>query len=98
MAHGGARDNAGRKPGALNKATQAAREKAEAEGILPLDYMLSIMRDEDATKAERMDMAKSAAPYIHARLSSIEAKVDADVNATIGGVDWQVVDPQTPGS
>lgn len=94
MAHGGARPNAGRKPGALNKATAAAREKAEAEGIMPLDFMLKIMRDEDATRAERMDMAKAAAPYVHARLSSIEAKVEADVSARVEGVDWNVVDPK----
>lgn len=70
---GGARPGAGRKPGAINKATKAAREKAEAEGILPLDFMLSRMRDEGAPMADRMDMAKAAAPFIHAKLSSIEA-------------------------
>jgi hypothetical protein len=31
------------------------------------------MRDELAPMAERMDMAKAAAPYVHAKLSSIEA-------------------------
>jgi len=69
---GGARPNAGRKPGAINKATKAAREKAEAEGVLPLDFMLNRMRDEEAPIADRMDMAKAAAPYIHAKLSSVD--------------------------
>lgn len=91
MAHGGARPNAGRKPGALNKATAAAREKAEAEGIMPLDFMLKIMRDDESTKAERMDMAKAAAPYVHARLSSIEAKADLAVEVT--KVVREIVDP-----
>lgn len=71
--HGGARPGAGRKPGAINKATAEARAKAEATGILPLDFMLNRMRDEEAPMADRMDMAKAAAPYIHAKLSSIEA-------------------------
>jgi hypothetical protein len=94
MAHGGARPNAGRKPGALNKATKAAKAKAEAEGIMPLDYMLSIMRDEESTKAERMDMAKSAAPYLHAKLSTIEATVDATVEGTLTEIRRTIVDPR----
>jgi hypothetical protein len=76
---GGARPGAGRKPGAINKATAKAREAAEAGGIMPLEFMLSVMRDETAERSERLDMAKAAAPYVHAKLSSIEAKVDADV-------------------
>ena len=70
---GGARQGAGRRPGAINKATAKAREAAEASGIMPLDFMLSIMRDETAERSERLDMAKAAAPYVHAKLSSIEA-------------------------
>ena len=73
--HGGARTGAGRKPGAIRKATAAAQAKAAATGILPLDFMLNHMRDEKAPIAERLDMAKAAAPYVHAKLSSIEATV-----------------------
>lgn len=76
--HGGAREGAGRKPGAIRKATAAAQAKAAETGILPLDFMLNRMRDEEAPMAERLDMAKAAAPYVHARLSSVEAKVDVD--------------------
>lgn len=71
--HGGARPGAGRKPGSIRKATAAAQAKAAETGILPLDFMLNHMRDETAPIAERLDMAKAAAPYIHAKLSSIEA-------------------------
>lgn len=95
--HGGARSGAGRKPGAINKATAKARAKAEAEGVLPLDFMLSRMRDEQAPIADRMDMAKAAAPYIHAKLSSIEATVDARVEGVVA-VEWRVVDPLTGGA
>lgn len=71
--HGGARPGAGRKPGSIRKATAAAQAKAAETGILPLDFMLDRMRDEQAPMDDRMDMAKAAAPYIHAKLSSIEA-------------------------
>jgi DNA-binding ferritin-like protein len=46
---------------------------------MPLDFMLAVMRDEMAERSERLDMAKAAAPYVHAKLSSIEATVDTDV-------------------
>lgn len=77
---GGQRPGAGRKPGAINKASAKAREKAEATGIMPLDFMLSIMRDEQADRAERLDMAKAAAPYVHAKLSAVDA------NVNLGGI------------
>lgn len=69
---GGSRSNAGRKPGAVNKATAAAREMAHATGITPLEFMLQRMRDEQAPMEDRQDMAKAAAPYIHSKLSSID--------------------------
>lgn len=69
---GGARPGAGRKPGAINRATAEARARAEAGGILPLDFMLNRMRDESAPMADRQDMAKAAAPFIHAKLSAVE--------------------------
>lgn len=46
-----------------------------ADGITPLEYMLKILRDETADPLRRDDMAKAAAPYVHPRLSSIEAQV-----------------------
>lgn len=78
--HGGARPGAGRKPGAIRKATAAAQAKAAETGILPLDFMLGRMRDEQAPIADRMDMAKAAAPYLHAKLSSIEASVTGEID------------------
>ena len=36
---------------------------------LPLDFMLRLMRDPDVDQAVRLDCAKSAAPYLHARLA-----------------------------
>jgi len=45
-------------------------------GITPLDYMLGVMRAEGSTDAQKMEAAKGAAPYVHARLAHIERKED----------------------
>jgi hypothetical protein len=73
MARGGARPGAGRKPGAPTKVDQELRKRALKDGNeTPLEYMLRIMRDPDASHARRDDMAQAAAPYIHAKLSNIQ--------------------------
>jgi hypothetical protein len=70
--HGGKRPNAGRKPGSATKLNEAARAAAAEGGIMPLDYMLAILRDDQNDAATRMDAAKAAAPYVHARLAAVE--------------------------
>lgn len=61
----------GSRKGVPNKAT-AKREKAiAASGLTPLDYMLSVLRDEGNTLEVRIDAAKSAAPYCHPKLATI---------------------------
>lgn len=71
---GGKRPGAGRKPGAANKATAKQREEVKASGLTPLDYLLSIMRDEIAPRQERVDAAHKAAPYVHPKLASVDHK------------------------
>lgn len=73
--HGGCRTGAGRPPGARNKRTEATIKAIEDSGLTPLDYMLSIVRDETKSEGLRLDAAKAAAPYAHHRLSSIEMDV-----------------------
>jgi len=63
-------ENSGRKKGTPNKKTQQFIEEARAGGIMPLDYMLSILRDETLEREVRLDAAKAAAPYVHAKLSA----------------------------
>ena len=83
---GGRRPGSGRKRGGLNEKTRKIAEKAAAEGITPLEVQLQTMRALwaeasegnalDLDKAERAcAIAKDAAPYIHPRLSSVEASV-----------------------
>jgi len=72
MPKGGARPNAGRKKGTPNRFNIESRERAKLSGLLPLDYMLGVMRDERLPKTRRDEMAKAAAPYLHARLASMQ--------------------------
>lgn len=72
MSRGGARQGAGRPPMAKNVIDREAREKAHASGQSPLDFMLEVMRDETAGRSQRLDAAKAAAPYMHARLNAVE--------------------------
>lgn len=71
MAHGGPRKGAGRPKGAASAKTREIANKASQEGITPLEYMLSILRDETADQAMRFQAAEKAAPYIHPRLSAV---------------------------
>ena len=73
MARG--RKTGGRQKGARNRATDEARAAAAASGVLPLDYMLSVMRDSAADSKRRDAMAMAAAPYLHPRLTAIDAKL-----------------------
>ncbi|WP_051903694.1 hypothetical protein [Neorhizobium vignae] len=72
MSRGGKRDGAGRKLGAPNKATQERQRRVAATGITPLDYMLKVMRNPEASDERRDEMAKAAAPYVHPKLASLQ--------------------------
>lgn len=62
----------GRVPGSINKKTKDTQEKIEASGLTPLDYMLMVMRDAGQDEQRRLAAANMAAPYVHAKLSSVE--------------------------
>jgi hypothetical protein len=73
--HGGARPGAGRPKGRKSTSTlkkQAALARAAARNLMPVEYLLSIMRDKSLARNVRMDAAKWVAPYISPRLSSVE--------------------------
>jgi hypothetical protein len=59
MARG--RKTGGRQKGARNRATEEARAAAAATGVLPLDYMLSVMRD-SAVNSRRNGDGRRALP------------------------------------
>jgi hypothetical protein len=99
--HGGARPGAGRKCGGRNRATverelraQHGIQAATEDGMLPLDVMLAVMRDEplpDGKKPtdEQLRAAIAAAPYLHPRLAT------STLNATVANRPQPPLDPAT---
>jgi hypothetical protein len=72
---GGARPGAGRKRGSLTQKTREVAEKAVASGkALPLDVMLKAMgvHYDNERWDQAAAIAKDAAPYLHAKLASVE--------------------------
>lgn len=72
MAAGGKRAGAGRKKGVPNKRTAEVVQAVADGGITPLDYLLSVMRDEAGDPVRRVDAAKAAAQYVHPKLAAVE--------------------------
>lgn len=92
MPRGGSRPGAGRKAGTVSEQTKRRLETAEraaAEGVTPLEVMLTTMRslwklatdesgnviDTDNALAANT-VAKDAAPFIHPKLATVNATVD----------------------
>jgi hypothetical protein len=89
------RKTGGRLKGARNRATAEARAAAEATGILPLDYMLSVMRDANAEPKRRDAMAMAAGPYVHPKVSPVEAaKTEQLSQAEKYGIRVEFVQPR----
>jgi hypothetical protein len=74
MPRGGFRPGAGRKRGSPNQATKERQSRVAASGQTPLDYLLGVMRNEEADLEARLDAAKAAAPFVHPRLSGVDIK------------------------
>jgi hypothetical protein len=69
MPSGGKRAGAGRKFGSLNKRHKVVVEDPTA--LLPIDWMLAVLRDPEAEQSRRDQMAVQAAPYLHAKLNAV---------------------------
>lgn len=86
MPKGGKRPGAGRKKGSATKRTRAIADMAASLGITPLEVMLETMRAAwdarfgpdgklDYLKCvEASQIAKDAAPYMHARLQTVQSR------------------------
>src|SRR4051812_21838248 len=79
MPRGGKREGAGRKPGSLQKRHRVVVEDPSA--LMPIDWMLAVLRDPEAEQSRRDQMAIQAAPYLHPRL----AAAAIGVTSTNGG-------------
>lgn len=95
MARGGKRPGAGRKAGSATKKTREIADRAASEGLTPLDYMLSILRDEAQGPLMRFEAAKAAAPYVHPKLASIDnTHKGPDGGAVAHKIEMHIVDPK----
>jgi hypothetical protein len=91
--HGGPRPGAGRPRNPWRNAVVAMKVNAEAANdktgkkYTPLDFLIKNMRDETLDLEFRYKNALAAAPFVHARLSSVEVK-DENQRLTIEFIDF----------
>lgn len=70
----------GRPPGSTNKVSRQIVEELKAQGREPLEFLIKVMMNEHEPEEDpydiktRVDAAKAAAPFCHAKLQSIEVK------------------------
>lgn len=67
----------------LSAGEERAFRALASKGMLPLDFMLGVMRDPTEDKAERMRMAVASAPYVHPRLASIQTTAHVTGHLTL---------------
>lgn len=79
---GGARNGAGRPAGSVNRRSAEVIADALAEGITPLEYMLKIMRDEEADTKRRDWAAEKCAMFLHPRPAPMERTVSVELPDT----------------
>jgi hypothetical protein len=85
--HGGKREGAGRPKGSLNKRSlEIIQEVAERyPDWSPLMHLATVANDEAMAPEVRLDAAKAAAPYVHAKIKPVVADADelVDLEARI---------------
>lgn len=80
MPRGGKRAGAGRKKGSKVTRTRETAERIAGDGqLMPLQYVIDVMRN-PKTKQRRRDWAAATAlPYVHPRLQTIEGNPDKPI-------------------
>jgi hypothetical protein len=81
----------GRPSGSKNRKT-VGMIIAKRKGISPLEFVLSVMDNEDNDLSVRLDAAKSAVPYCHARLA--QTRLGVDVEEPITKIVTEIVYPK----
>ena len=80
----GLKTGGGSRKGIPNKATAAKVAQIAASGLTPLDYLLSVMRDEGLEVGQRVDAGKAAAQYVHPKLQPVDGKTgSAEMRASV---------------
>ena len=88
MPKGGKRTGAGRPYGSLQKRHKVIVDDPSA--LMPVEWMLAVLRDPEAEQSRRDQMAVQAAPYLHAKLNAI-AVSSTNGNGGNGGGDVNIV-------
>ncbi len=70
----GLKTGGGSRKGIPNKATAAKAAAVAASGLTPLDFLLSVMRDESRDLGDRLEAGKAAALYVHPKLQPVDGK------------------------
>lgn len=93
MAEGrkGPNQGRGRPKGAISRRAIEVIENAALGGMLPLEYMLKVMRDDKANIERRDDMAKAAAPYLHPKFNSVSIPEGDEGTLRMGATQRMVV-------
>jgi len=81
---GGRRPGAGRPKGAKDKLLTLIENRPA--DIDPIDYLLSIMRDESQPPRLRLRVAKWLMPYCHPKLKATTIRAESDVQIQL--VSW----------
>ena len=72
MPRGGRRAGSGRKPGnAATKSREYANALAASPDLSPLEYMVGVLRDPEASQQRRDTFAIASAPFCHPKLGAI---------------------------
>lgn len=86
--HGGKRDNSGRKKTVATE-TWKGPTLPDGQKLRPLDLFLAVLRDPSAPIDARMQAAKEAMPYMHAKPAPARDGEQIDLaNAPGAGDDW----------
>lgn len=95
MARGGSRKGAGRKPGAATKRARESADMLAVEGLMPLDYLVGVMRETMPFDPNRFEAAKHAAPYMHPKLAAVEhTGRDGGPVESLNEIVFRIVDPR----
>jgi hypothetical protein len=72
MPPGGRRPGAGRPKGSKAKRHKVVLDEAMLSGLMPVDWMLAVLRDPQVEERRRDRMAEVLAPFLHPRLAAVE--------------------------
>lgn len=79
----GAKKRRGRPRGSVNRRSQIARDIVERLNVDPLEALLRIIKNRRLPIELRLDAAKAATPFVHARLSTTQVFADVRQNVEV---------------